>query len=1088
MPGELFHLTTVTRTLSGSGEVSEAIGFPEVSALDDAEKKWRAALATKVKGILEEPGAVPAHLLHRRRIAAEVTVDTIEMTLEPTKRAPDWQEPVTLRLQYVRWEENALWHGYVPSLGVHAFAARLPLLADRIKQHVRLVVLGKRKRVSLRQLAEIDRTIELRVGRLEVTAALKKPREVMEALTEEPEKASVLEKLAHELPPLVSKPAATTEIPQAAFEMEDHLRAVVEFLNGPHRASILLVGPPGCGKTALVRELARRRHEFGLSQTQFWSTSGARLMVGPIGFGMWQQRCQEMCREVSKTHGVLHLNSLPELLEVGKATRGEQSIGSFLRPWIARGDVLAIAECTPEQLGALERHEPHLLAAFEQVTVPESTPEKTLKILHHVYDAAPGRFADNTTVASHAALARLHQLHLRYATYSARPGRPLRFLQNLLADTFPEKALHEDRVIAAFSQETGLPTLLLDDTLPLDLDQSAAWFAQRVIGQLSGVARVVDLLALIKARLARPGKPLASFLFIGPTGTGKTEMAKALAEFLFSDANRMVRFDLNEFSDPPSVQRLLGGVDGEGLLTARVREQPFSVVLLDEFEKADPSFFDLLLQMLGDGRLTDMAGRVADFCNSVVVMTSNLGAQGFQQGPAGFRVDEASALDAQDHFTSAVRKFLRPEIFNRIDAIIPFQPLSREVVLGIARRHLELLLRREGIRSRPVQCEFAPGVAEHLAAVGYSVRYGARPLKRAIERNILVPLSEALGAYVKDTPLSVKVDWRAGEIRVDARARLQDTDAHARRDQTEREFVHAVVEQRRKISKLQHCSATTSLENQVTMIESLERRLAAAKWKTPEQSIRLAALPKLKECLQAVTTLSERAATLETEVLATLYGREPVDRSLFAPEVEALQREYERLLRVVFRWQHDNPDTITLAFYSEDRGTLFEFASAYHDLAGRLGTVVALDYFTPPPGARSSASKLLRQTPKKIPEFFATPPEKTIAVAMHLRGDLFFPRFGREAGLHTIHEKQRQRCCLIEASSTLFSAYEPPPGIERAGGIKARGARECRLFDVEARLVHDNELGERPCIGLASCVPVLIEERLARLIAALPET
>src|SRR5688572_15785701 len=155
MPGETFQLTTATRTLASGSELSEAVGFPEVSALDDAEKKWRASLAAKVKGILEEPGAISRHLLHCRRIAAEVAVDTVEITFEPVKRSPDWQEPVTLRLDYVRWEEDGLWHGYVPGLGVHAFAPRLPLLGDRIKQHVRLVILGKRKRVSLKQLAEI---------------------------------------------------------------------------------------------------------------------------------------------------------------------------------------------------------------------------------------------------------------------------------------------------------------------------------------------------------------------------------------------------------------------------------------------------------------------------------------------------------------------------------------------------------------------------------------------------------------------------------------------------------------------------------------------------------------------------------------------------------------------------------------------------------------------------------------------------------------------------------------------------------------------------------------------------------------------
>src|SRR5204862_2960220 len=153
-----------------------------------------------------------------------------------------------------------------------------------------------------------------------------------------------------------------------------------------------------------------------------------------------------------------------------------------------------------------------------------------------------------------------------------------------------------------------------------------------------------------KARLARPRKPLASFLFIGPTGVGKTEMAKALAEFLFGDPARLVRFDLNEFSDAVSVQRLIGGLarqGSEGLLTARIREQPFSVVLLDEFEKADPAFYDLLLQILGDGRLTDAAGRVADFSNSVIVMTSNLGAEGFQRGPTGFHKEGTASPEAQ---------------------------------------------------------------------------------------------------------------------------------------------------------------------------------------------------------------------------------------------------------------------------------------------------------------------------------------------------------------------------------------------------------------------------------------------------------
>src|SRR4029079_3920881 len=185
------------------------------------------------------------------------------------------------------------------------------------------------------------------------------------------------------------------------------------------------------------------------------------------------------------------------------------------------------------------------------------------------------------------------------------------------------------------------------------------------------VELIVHLLATVKAGLTRPRKPIASLLFIGPTGVGKTEMAKTLAEFLFGSRQRLTRFDMSEFGDSVSVQRLVGGVFGsEGLLTARIREQPFSVVLLDEFEKGHLQMLDLLLQVLGEGRLTDAAGRLADFSNAVVILTSNLGADSYQQGAFGFlgesASDEAAQRDrAREHFGRAVQEHVRPELFNR---------------------------------------------------------------------------------------------------------------------------------------------------------------------------------------------------------------------------------------------------------------------------------------------------------------------------------------------------------------------------------------------------------------------------------------
>ena len=1102
---EAFRLTTVTQVLADEIELTEALGFPEISALGENERKCQAALQAKAKAILEDTRLSSALLLHRRLLIIEPEVRHVEITLDPPPRLPDWQEPVVLSLPVVRWAEADLHQAYVPALGILVFAPREVLLEERIQQHIRLVLMGRRKRVGLGDLVQLKRIEKLKISILEVSARIATPREIALSAGREREKTSMLETLAEELPPQISrdkvinsglaKAAKCISLPAPmAWEMESELGKLAESLSGAHRRSVLLVGAAGCGKTALVRELARRRGDFAFGHTPFWSTNGARLMTGPIGFGMWQERCQKLCREAAKNSSILHLGNLAELLEVGKAQRGQQSVGSFLRPWIARGEVLAMAECTPEQVSVIERNDPHLLGAFLQIQIPERTPQQTHTILRHVFDAADGKANREKELDSNAALERLHQLHLRYAVYSANPGRPIRFLKNLLADRFPDKALATAEVTAAFSRETGLPRVLLDDAVPLDLDGTRDWFCRRLMGQPEAIAQVVDLLAIIKARLARPKKPLASLLFIGPTGTGKTELAKALAEFLFGDPARLARFDLNQFNDPAALQRLIGGPlagSAEGLLTARVREQPFSVLLLDEFEKADPGFFDLLLQILGDGRLTDASGRVADFCNSVIVMTSNLGAQGFQRGPSGFRADARTSPDAQEHFTDAVRKFLRPEIFNRLDAVLPFRPLTPEVVLDIARRQIDLLRQRDGFRLRPVEVDVAPAVTEYLAGKGYDVRYGARPLKRVIERELLAPLADAMAQYSHSVPIVAQVSVANDGLHIHVRASqalqgaLEDP-AQSATGQLTRE----ITGQRRLITRLKGCSAASELENQVTMTESLARRLAAAKWKSSEQQARLARLPKLKECLAAIEGLHNRARHLETDALSCFYQREALDSALFSPELEGLKSETRRLLREVFRLRLDEPNDIVFAIYSEHRATLLELTQAYYGLAKELGHVVNLDFFLPPPGGRSSASRAIRETPKKPERPFESVPEKVIGVVMHLRGDLFFARFESEAGLHVLKDKNAEHVCLVESRRPPFLAYQPPEGIERQGGIKSKGAPIRRQFNRQKDEVEDSEFGDRPWRGLSfeRCLRELNEEHLAKAIESVTNT
>jgi ATP-dependent Clp protease ATP-binding subunit ClpC len=1088
MANEVFQLIALTRLLEEELRLVEVIGMPEVSMLGANERKCRAGLQQKAKQILEDVEFSPLLSLHRRRIGGKVEVDEFEVTLDPPRHRPEWEEPLVLKLHYVRWLEGTQHLAWVPSLGVMVFATRPELLPARLVQHVKLVLAGRRTRVNLGELSRLDRIESLSVETLEVTADLKTPLEVASAYTREEKTPSVLLKVAEELPPLViQKPEGRPAKPvPAAFEMETELKQLAEALNGPARRAVLLVGPAGCGKTALVHELALRRRELELEATPVWSTTGARLMGGQIGFGMWQERCQGMIQEAVKTNAIVHLGNLAELLEVGRANRNESSVGAFLRPAIARGDLLAVAECTPEQIGAIEREEPHLLGAFRQLRIEERTPQQTRAILSQVLEHAPGTLA--LEPATTIALDRLHQLHQRYATYSANPGRPVRFLKNLLVDRFPHKTLNEPEVIEAFSRETGLPLVLLDDRVTLNLAETEQWFAQRVIGQGDAVQHVLDLLALIKARLARPRKPLASLLFIGPTGVGKTELAKALATFLYGDASRMVRFDLNEFSDPVTVLRLIGGPGSrgaEGLLTACVREQPFSVVLLDEFEKADASFYDLLLQILGEGRLTDAAGRVADFCNSVIVMTSNLGARGFQQGPAGFRADGATAPDAQEHFTDAVRKFLRPEIYNRMDAVVPFRPLTGDIVLAVTQRQLDLVCLRDGLSLRPVDLHLSPAVAVHLAATGYDVRYGARPLKRTIEKDLLVPLAEALNEYATSLPLRAEIGVAQGKLTFNVRARA-GVSAEAVKTAGERQggLVTEVMEQRRHVARLLRGTAFNQVEDRVELLAAQERRLTKTGKKWTAVMPELAELPKLRDCANKGRALYAKAELLEDLVLGAVYRREEIDAQRVKADVDGIAAELRTMRRQVFRNSQADTNDVILAFYSENRFTLFQFVQAYRTVAEEGGSVVAVAYFHPPEKGRTAQVKIVRKQVEKPENFFKEPPEPVVGVVMHLRGDLYRPRFAGEHGLHEVREVGATHVCLIEVAAMGWNDYFAPAGIERKGGIKEQGLDVCRSFVRSSSEVEDVKLGGRPWVteGVVQCVRVLTEERLEEAI------
>jgi ATP-dependent Clp protease ATP-binding subunit ClpC len=1085
MPKTDFLLTALVRVLENDSFLAEALFFPEFCRYGINLARLEESLKANAAQIVE---SLPALELHRRRSRALPEVGEAPLLIQPPPRSVAWREPVELRFHVARWAQGERERVvYVPALGIEVIGAQAAAGAfdELVESQIRTALLRTKAAASLRELVWLEREQSLGVRQLSFAAQVNTPKQqaVRDAKGEE-RQPSVLAEVATNLTQIALR---------EAYEMDAVVARLAEALTGREPRSVLLVGASGVGKTAAVHELVRRRRKLQLGHTPFWATSGSRLVAGMTGFGMWQERCRQLWREAAKERAILHLGGLVELMEVGKHAGNEQGIASFLRPWIARGDLLVIAECTPEQLPVVEREDPHLLDAFHQIKVEEPTPERGREILVQFAREAVKKSGGAERLGA-GGVERVDRLHRRYATYSAYPGRPLRFLKNLLADRDPARELTPREVTEAFSRETGLPPLLLDEAARLDLDAAREWFASRVIGQPEAVSLIVDLLATVKAGLTRPRRPIASLLFIGPTGVGKTEMAKSLAEFLFQDRARLTRFDMSEYADPVAVRRLIGGSftsgGAEGLLTAKVREQPFSVVLFDEFEKAHPSFFDLLLQALGEGRLTDAAGRVADFSNAVVVMTSNLGAGDFMRGVRGF-ADPASRRDATRHFVTAVRQSLRPEMFNRIDRIVPFAPLGEEAVVKIAGRELEKLRRRDGLRYRGVTLDAPDDVARALARKGYDARYGARPLKRAVERELLLPLAERLNRQAADKPLTagVRVDGGRLDVNVTEGAQGESSAPALVADRHAAEITNRCVALRRQVQRLERCPAMTELGNEIYRLTRLEARLSVAKWKRPEDLEQVARLPRLKRAEQGIGLFARKVYDLEFEALLNVYGKGDAARNFAAP-LAAAEADWRGVLLTLSALRHKEPDRVTLAVFGEGGGHLFALAAAYHALVTAEGAKVEVAQFRLKHEAhKRDAAPALEREPVKTPEkFFGAPQAGVVGVALGIAAPFALPRYEAERGLHVFVRDKKPAKCLVETSEAALGDYQPPAGIARQGAIGAQERR--RTFNYDEFTVDDAALGRKLHWGgrdLSEIIRRAVEERLQAEAGALLE-
>ncbi len=738
--------------------------------------------------------------------------------LPPQDRDARWSAPIQVELDCFRWTlDNGHCVVRVPAVNCMLLGKPADVDDEAVAKQSRVALLRMAENRDLLSLSGrfVRRGYEYRS--LPMQLPIGGPPEQEDAARRQRKQTAALRATASDLTNI--KSAELHGLDEKVVDLADHFV-------GESPQSVLIVGPAGVGKTSLVIRLAKQAAALGLGERRVWTTSGARIVAGMSGLGMWQQRCSKLIRQAHASQAIIHFGSLFELLEAGKID-GQPGVASMVRQSIAQGKLLAIAECTPEQLAFIERQDPMLLRAFTQMEFKEQSESKIREILSA---SAKHEQASTHIEFTESAIEELVRLHTRFATYSALPAVALQLMRTI-ADGLPPGRLpsgslvEAEDVARAFAKQTGLPQFLVDDSIPLDLASIERELSQQVIGQSEPVELIVNLIATLKARLVRPGRPLASLMFIGPTGVGKTEMAKAIAHMLYSDSSRMIRIDMSEYASPWSAIKLIGKPgEGDGTLTAPIREQPFSVVLLDEFEKADPNVFDILLQMLGEGRLTDSQGRLADFRNAVVIMTSNLGADTFRDGGVGF--GDGETVNWREHFQREVRRFVRPEFLGRLDRIVPFRPLPREIVKQIAHRELEKLRQRPGLKYSDTTLRFDDAAVELLCDLGYQPKYGARPLRRAIEMHVAVPLANALSSLNQDHTWVFDVTAEAGEFSVQPRKKSTKSKTDK---EVEMEVINAWQQLGRMARTARQSGPVRDLENELERTlrfnEALEKKL-----------------------------------------------------------------------------------------------------------------------------------------------------------------------------------------------------------------------------------------------------------------------
>ena len=595
------------------------------------------------------------------------------------------------------------------------------------------------------------------------------------------------------------------------------IERVIQILSRRTKNNPILIGEPGVGKTAIAEGLAQRIVEgsvpYMLQDKKVYSLSMASLVAGAKYRGEFEERLKGIIEEIRRTGDIiLFIDEMHTLVGAG-AAEGALDAANILKPALSRGEIQIIGATTLDEYKKHLEKDAALSRRFQTIMVEEPTADDAIEILRGLRDKYEAFHRAKITDEAVKAAVKLSQ---RYITDRFLPDKAIDVMDEaaskvrmkMVAPPEEVKAIEEklrgftnDKEAAITAQDYERAARLRDreqqvkeelvaaknrwekrEEAPITVTENdiadvvALWtgipvrriaakesdrllhmekvLTRRVVGQEEAVKAVSKAIRRARAGLKDPKRPIGSFLFLGPTGVGKTELARALAEALFGSEDNILRFDMSEYMEKYSVSRMVGappgyvGYEEGGQLTDAVRRKPYSIILLDEIEKAHPDVFNLLLQVLEDGRLTDGQGRTVDFRNTVIIMTSNAGASFLRQAPPtmGFATKEETAEDkhedAKKRVLEEVKRIFKPEFLNRIDELIVFHPLGRAELAKI----VDILMR--GVKSRleekKLALEISPAAKNKLVEQGTDFKYGARPLKRAIQRLIEDPLAEQL--------------------------------------------------------------------------------------------------------------------------------------------------------------------------------------------------------------------------------------------------------------------------------------------------------------------------------------------------------